>query len=314
MDGDFTWLGVAIVVGSMVSLVVLPAGDRGGLDGRTRSRRRCPAMAGGSPEADGLAGPVALHASCAVAIARAGRRRHDRVRDPPRPAARPRVGRRRGAALSEPATVAEIVALVAESRATALPRREAGPDDPAGRAAARALLVAGRMSLANGAPARCPRAPLPRTRRRTSYWTVVESARARACTEWSSPTRARVAAALADALRSCTTGVVHDVRRLPGVASTCRRRDGQDGLALPPPEFVGLTMGIFDVPGLLQGLPRVGRRDAQAIREVRARQWPRRAAGSDALLDFGCGLRARRCATGATCRTRGCTAATSTRT
>ena len=56
MDGDFTWLGVAIVIGSMVSLVyylrVIAAVwmERG-------DRRRCPVMAGAAPEADGLVAP-----------------------------------------------------------------------------------------------------------------------------------------------------------------------------------------------------------------------------------------------------------------
>ena len=44
VEGDFTWLGVAIVIGTMVSLVVLPARDRGDLDaargGRCRRRSR----------------------------------------------------------------------------------------------------------------------------------------------------------------------------------------------------------------------------------------------------------------------------------
>ena len=48
----------------------------------------------------------------------------------------------------------------------------------------------------------------------------------------------------------------------------------QDGLPLPPPEFVGLTMGIFDVPGLYQGFLETGAVDARSIREaLPARAW-----------------------------------------
>ena len=54
-----------------------------------------------------------------------------------------------------------------------------------------------------------------------------------------------------------------------------------DGLPLPPPEFVGLTMGIFEGPGVYEGFLESGATDAEAIRdEVRQ---------IDAVLDFGCG-------------------------
>lgn len=63
---------------------------------------------------------------------------------------------------------------------------------------------------------------------------------------------------------------------------------GPDGLPLPPPEFIGLTLGIYDVPGLYEGFMDSGARDAQAIREiVRTNGLGLRRLG--ALLDFGCG-------------------------
>ena len=40
VDGGYTWLGVVIVIGSMISLGLLPAGGRGDVDA---SRRRAPA-------------------------------------------------------------------------------------------------------------------------------------------------------------------------------------------------------------------------------------------------------------------------------
>jgi len=62
----------------------------------------------------------------------------------------------------------------------------------------------------------------------------------------------------------------------------------QDGLPLPPPEFIGLTMGIFDVPGLYEGFLQSGALDAQSIREALRAGGPgvRRL---ESILDFGCG-------------------------
>jgi SAM-dependent methyltransferase len=63
---------------------------------------------------------------------------------------------------------------------------------------------------------------------------------------------------------------------------------GPDGLPLPPPEFIGLTLGIYDVPALYKGFMESGVRDAQAIRDIVRTNGPGvRRLG--ALLDFGCG-------------------------
>jgi SAM-dependent methyltransferase len=62
----------------------------------------------------------------------------------------------------------------------------------------------------------------------------------------------------------------------------------RDGLPLPPPEHIGLTMGIFDAPGMYEGYMKTGADDAQAIRETVRRSGPGvRRLGR--LLEFGCG-------------------------
>jgi len=80
--------------------------------------------------------------------------------------------------------------------------------------------------------------------------------------------------------RECLVVALHDAPAASG--------PGPDGLPLPPPEFIGLTLGIYDVPGLYKGFIESGTRDAQAIREIVRTNGPgvRRL---DALLDFGCG-------------------------
>jgi SAM-dependent methyltransferase len=61
-----------------------------------------------------------------------------------------------------------------------------------------------------------------------------------------------------------------------------------DGLPLPPPEFVGLTMGIFEGPGVYEGFLESGATDAQAIRDaLGAHGLEVRQIG--AMLEFGCG-------------------------
>ena len=85
VDNEYAWLGVAIVLGSAISLVYYLRVDRGGLDAaRLRRRARSgsaraaprPAIAGGSPEADepedGRRG--AARAARTAAERRAGRR------------------------------------------------------------------------------------------------------------------------------------------------------------------------------------------------------------------------------------------------
>ena len=62
----------------------------------------------------------------------------------------------------------------------------------------------------------------------------------------------------------------------------------RDGLPFPPPEFVGLTLGVFDVPALFEGFFEAGARDAQSIRDaLRATGLGMRRL--EAVLDFGCG-------------------------
>ena len=76
VDNGYAWLGIVIVLGSAVSLGVLPARGRGGLDARAVGGgargvvRARPAIAGGSPEADEEA-------------RRRPRARRRRARDPP---------------------------------------------------------------------------------------------------------------------------------------------------------------------------------------------------------------------------------------
>ena len=96
MDGDFTWLGIAIAIGSMLSLAyylrVIAAVWMGG------ATAPVPALAGGSPEADVMSPraapwPRATVETIAIAAASLGRR-HRLLRDHPGPAARRRSGRR----------------------------------------------------------------------------------------------------------------------------------------------------------------------------------------------------------------------------
>jgi SAM-dependent methyltransferase len=61
-----------------------------------------------------------------------------------------------------------------------------------------------------------------------------------------------------------------------------------DGFPVPPPEQIGLTLGLFDVPGLDQGFVESGAADAQAIRDI-LRTNGLGVRRLDALLDFGCG-------------------------
>jgi SAM-dependent methyltransferase len=62
----------------------------------------------------------------------------------------------------------------------------------------------------------------------------------------------------------------------------------RDGLPFPPPEHIGLTMGIFDVPGMYEGYVKTGADDAQAIREA-VRKTGSGVRRLDAMLEFGCG-------------------------
>ena len=80
--GDYAWLGIVIVVGSMISLVLLPARDRRHVDGPVRDRAahaaaaaRQARSAGWSPEAD-AEGPAR-----GGRRGGAGRGRHDLLRD-----------------------------------------------------------------------------------------------------------------------------------------------------------------------------------------------------------------------------------------
>jgi SAM-dependent methyltransferase len=78
----------------------------------------------------------------------------------------------------------------------------------------------------------------------------------------------------------CLVVALHDTPAASG--------PGPDGLPLPPPEFIGLTLGIYDVPLLYGGFIESGARDAHAIRDILRTNGPGvRRLG--ALLDFGCG-------------------------
>jgi SAM-dependent methyltransferase len=100
----------------------------------------------------------------------------------------------------------------------------------------------------------------------------------------------RLPAGFEDAVRAAHRVVLDDdvcaifaLQPAPAPAAPAR-----DGLPFPPPEFVGLTMGVFDVPGLFEGFFETGALDAQSIRDVLRpnRIGVRRL---DAMLDFGCG-------------------------
>ena len=94
VEGDFTWLGVVIVIGSMISLayylrVVAAVWMR---PRSPRPARVAPVMAGGSPEAD--AHRAALDRRAAEVVAsRCSRPPRRLLRDRSEPAAGPRLGR-----------------------------------------------------------------------------------------------------------------------------------------------------------------------------------------------------------------------------
>lgn len=156
------------------------------------------------------------------------------------------------------------------------------------------LVAAREGSLANlGAPGALP---FPRAAPADAPADVlldeVEAARAQGVHFMVVPGEGRewLPAAFADALRSahrvvldaddCLVVALHD--------KPAARRPGRDGFALPPPEFIGLTSGIYDVPGLYKGFIESGARDAEAIRDIVRTNGPGvRRLG--ALLDFGCG-------------------------
>jgi NADH-quinone oxidoreductase subunit N len=75
VDGDYTWLGIAIVVGSVISLgyylrvVAVMWMSRAEIDLPTSPRRRVAAVSGWSPEGDARAQPEVLAVAVLFAVA-----------------------------------------------------------------------------------------------------------------------------------------------------------------------------------------------------------------------------------------------------
>ena len=251
VDGDFTWLGVVIVIGSMLSLVYYlrviaaiwmePGAAPVPAHGRRRLRRPTASRA-----------PLALHSSCPSRSQcwRAPRRscsasspaRCSTWRRTPAPRCSERAGdgrrdRRAG-------------------RGRRLPRGAADADDRARDTAQREIRHPGKRrgpgAAAHGGhplPGDPPRRKRGPRRAGGDHDRVV----------------------LDDDV--CTIVALQPAPVPPAHVP--------DGLPLPPPEFVGLTMGIFEGPGVYEGFLESGATDAEAIRdEVRQ---------IGAVLDFGCG-------------------------
>ena len=94
VDGDFTWLGVVIVIGSMVSLVYYLRVIAAVWMEPSRARAPVPAMAGGVARGRAESRRVPARGAGRSPIAVAGGRGDRLLRHRPEPAARPRLGRR----------------------------------------------------------------------------------------------------------------------------------------------------------------------------------------------------------------------------